>query len=83
MIFLPYKYDLSTFVHFSASIFMAPYLHQFSSVVQKMHFLLHIWCKFCIITDVRTAPSNAAIWDEFVEQHQPQNIKKAPNLMPD
>ena len=26
-----------TYVHFSASTFLAPHLHQFSAVVQKMH----------------------------------------------
>jgi hypothetical protein len=46
------------FVHFSGSTFLAPYLHQFSEVVQKIHFFgaildkyaLHIfWYKSSII----------------------------------
>ena len=69
-------------MYFSASIFLAPYLLQFSAVVQNLHL---IWCYFrqiCIRFGANlasnlkfkkmyaeTAPSNCAIWDEFSEQH--------------
>ena len=59
-----------------------------------MHFF---WCylgQICIKFGVRlasklkkknaeTAPSDGAIWDEFIEQHQHQNIIRAPYLMLD
>ena len=33
-------------MHFSAGTFLAPYMHQFSSVVQIKHFFGAIWDKF-------------------------------------
>ena len=53
------------------------YLHQFSTFVQKMHFLddiweyMHnIWYKFCIMIlkiYAETVSFSGAIWDEFSE----------------
>ena len=67
-----------------------PFWHQFSSVVQNMHFLVlyrtnlhYSWCKFRIINNLAgTAPYKCAICDEFSEKHQHQCIKKALYLMP-
>ena len=62
----------------NASTLLAPYLHQFSAVMQCLHFFGAICDKislefganlasnFKIYAD--TAPSNGAIWDEFSEQ---------------
>ena len=71
---------------------MATYLYQFSSVMQKIPFLVlfeikvpYIWCKFCIIVkqnDAETAPFKGAIWDQSENQDQHQSMKKAPYLMP-
>ena len=66
-------------MHFSASTFMASYLHHFSEVVLFGTNLYYIWYKFSIMTknnNVKTEPSTGAIWDEFNEQHQYQSIKK-------
>ena len=71
-------------MHFSFSTLMAPYLHQFSAVVQKMQFEIeinsnYIWCKFGIMIKLMPVvlPSNDAILDEFSEQHQHHSIKKS------
>ena len=72
-------------MHFSASTFMAPYLHQLTAVLLFGTGLYYIWCQFCIIflkIYAGTATSIVAILDEFYEQHQHQSIKKAPFLMP-
>ena len=64
-------------MHFSASTFFAPYLHQFSAVLgQIMQFLDAFWDKFvldlmiiCIkffFKYAGTAPSSGAIWDECI-----------------
>ena len=39
---------LFTLLHFSASIFMVPYLQQFSAVMQKLYFYGAIWEKFAL-----------------------------------
>ena len=65
---------------------MAPYLYQFSAVVQKLQFLGAtllgtIWCYFSITikkTHAGTAPSKCAIRG----QHQHQSIKKTPYSIP-
>ena len=74
-------------MHFSASSFMAPDLHQLSAFVQKIYFfdeilenLHHILCKFSIM--IITATPSGAIWDEFIGQHQHHSIKEAAYLMP-
>ena len=55
-------------MHFSASIFLSPDLHQLCTVGQ-------IKKKYAA-----TATSNGAIWDEFSELHEHQSVKKAPYL---
>ena len=40
-----FVYNQPKLVHLIASIFMAPYLHQFSAIVQKMHPWDAIWDK--------------------------------------
>ena len=75
-------------MHFSASTFMVPYLHQslwfylgqicvifgaYNSVVQKMqHFKNY----------AGIAPFNSAIWDEVSSQTQHQSIKRHHNECP-
>ena len=54
--------------------FLAPYLHQFSTVVQIMYFLV-LFRKTCIkfVANLKinagTATSSGAIWEEFNEQY--------------
>ena len=68
-------YPTKHFVYFSASTLLAPYLHQFSAMMQIMHFLCYLR-QICIIFFANLASkSNFAIWDEFSEQHQHQSIK--------
>ena len=61
---LEYKLDSRS------STFMAPYLHQFSIVLQKMYYK---WCKFRVTIeniDAGTATSSkGAISNQFSEQH--------------
>ena len=47
--------------------FLAPYIHQFSAVVQIMHFFDAISILIKIYAETET--SNDAIWDEFGEQY--------------
>ena len=67
------------FVHSSASTFMAPYLHQFSTFLlfgTNSHCIL---CKSSIIIKKiysRTESFKGSISDEFSEQHPHQSIKK-------
>ena len=49
----------------SASTFLTPYLHQFSALVQIMHFLVLFEVKK---NDTITAPFIDSFWDEFSEQ---------------
>ena len=79
-----------TFVHLKASTFMAPYLYQFSAVVQKLHFLvlfginLHqIKCKFSIMilkNDARTAISNMVLFQTNLVINTATASTKAPYL---
>ena len=68
-----------TFVNFNVSTFMAPYLHQFSSVMQKINFFganLALWYK--VLPEL-------TLWRCYFNltmQHQHQSIKKALYLMP-
>ena len=66
-------------MHFSGNTFMAPYLHQFSAVVQKCIFMCYLG-KFSNIVetiDAVTAPPKGAIWDEVNEQHQHKKCSKS------
>ena len=73
-------------MHFSASTFMVPYLHQYYAVLPKMHFFGAIWGKFALYywkfsiiikkVNAETTHSKASILLEFSEQHQHQSIKK-------
>jgi hypothetical protein len=71
-------------VRFSASTFLAPNLHQFSSVVQSLHFFGAIWDKLNgilasnFLNGFRNSAFYSAIWDELAPKH-----KKTPYLMPD
>ena len=66
-------------MHFSARNFLAPYLHQFFTVVQNCIKFGAIWDKFALYLVLiyhqnlkiyaKTKPSNGAIWDEFSDQH--------------
>ena len=70
-------------MHFSASTFLVSYFNQ-NAFVEIMHFFDAIWgIKFSVRlaselkkNNAETAPSNSAILDKFIEQHQHQNIKK-------
>ena len=56
---------IDSFMYFSASDFLAPYLHQFSAVVQVMNFFSAILEKFAINQNLEknaeTAPAYGAI----------------------
>ena len=59
-------------MHFNVSNFLAPYLHQFSVVVQIVPFF--VLFELNLVSSLKkkyteTAPSNGAILDEFSEQH--------------
>ena len=69
-----------TFVDFSASTFMVPFLHQFYAVVQKRNFLV-IFRRICVkfgkilvslflFYFAETEPFSGAIWYEFSKQYQ-------------
>ena len=68
------------FVHFNASSFIAPYLHQLSAVIQKMYLfgaiLLYLMPFNIIIkrVDAGTAHYKGALWDKFSTKAS----KKAP-----
>ena len=55
---------------------LVPYLHQFPAMVRLCTFFGVNWYTFALnlvlISNknyTETAPSNGAIWDEFIEQH--------------
>ena len=61
-------------MNFSASTFLASYLHQFSAVVQIIHIFGAIWDKFALKLLQKhqnfknyegLGPFNGAIWNEF------------------
>ena len=54
--------QINTYVHYSASNFMAPYSHKFYEVVQKMHKIL---CKLSIIIKI-DAPSSGLFGKNLV-----------------
>ena len=59
-------------MHFKASTFMIPYLHQFSAVLHKIHFFGAVWLNYAFYLGLikkiyaETAPFNGAIWDELI-----------------
>ena len=70
-------------MHFSASTFITPYLHQFSEEVQIFGTNLHyIWCKFSIIFLNNWLQNCNFKWGDFIEQHKHQMTKNAPYSMP-
>ena len=48
---------------------MVPYLHKFSEMVQKMHFVDVFGTNLYCIIYVGTAPSNGSLRDEFSKQY--------------
>ena len=65
-------------MYFCAIIFLGPYLHQFSAMVQKMQFFVlfgtnlhYFFFKFGITTEIIDA-GNAPTLNKFYEQHQHQ-----------
>ena len=67
---------------------MVPYLELvpiFCSGAENAYkFVLYLLQNSIIIQEIyaRTVPSNGAIWDDFIKQHQHQSFKKAPYLIP-
>ena len=62
---------------------MAPYLHQFSVVGQKVHLYgdnrdtFALYLASYLKNYAETLPSNGVIWNEFSEQRQHQSIRRA------
>ena len=64
---------------FSASTFMAPYLDQFSAVMQNMHFLGAIFCIIFVsnyIIFFLNIPELHLLKDKFSWQHQHQRSER-------